>query len=245
MPVKAVGFHHSSILLIASLSVFAYGQSGEEHGSQAIKAALQRADWQTAATLADSALAHYREYSTLELAEIHSLRALVYFEQAEASSAQAHLALALQPDPNLVLDPIFFPPQMQSMFEKLKPKILTLPSADVPLRYVFTPDRRVGGAWRSLVVPGWGQMYKGEKRRGRIFAIAAGVMAGATLATHFLREQAEADYRKAGETEVGGAYDKFNRYHILRNNLALGLGIVWSAAVLDALIKPPKPTVRP
>jgi len=76
----------------------------------------------------------------------------------------------------------------------------------------------------------------GQKTKGRVFSIAAAALAGATFTGHLLRRRAEQKYLRAGENDVAARYGTFNRYHQLRNNLALSLGVVWSAAVLDAFI---------
>jgi hypothetical protein len=146
------------------------------------------------------------------------------------------LALALQLNPSLELDPIFFSPQIQQRLEELRPKIAALDNAAAPtVRYLVIADPRLEATWRSLLLPGWGQRFKGQKTKGRIFSIATAVLAGVAMASHILRERAEKKYLNAGE-EVEARYETFNRYHLLRNNMAVGLGVVWGAAVLDALI---------
>ncbi len=202
-----------------------------------IKRALQQMEFQIAADLADSAIAHFREYLPAQLAEIHSFRALIFFEQGNRERAEEHLALALQLDPDLQLDSIFFSPQMRQRLEELRPKVVTLNHAAAPTtRYVVVADPRIAATWRSLLLPGWGQHFKGQETKGRIFSIAATALAGATLTSHILRNRAEERYLRAGENNVAARYDTFNRYHQLRNNLALSLGVVWGAAVLDAFI---------
>ena len=71
--------------------------------------------------------------------------------------------------------------------------------------------------------------------------MAAASLATATLVTHVLRQRAENDYLAANAMNVSARYDTFNRYHQWRNSLALGLGVAWSASVLDALIVPARP----
>jgi tetratricopeptide (TPR) repeat protein len=224
-------------LWLAFLLSSTQAQSVSTTRAAEIKRALQRADFQTAAELADSAIAHFREYLPAQLAEIHSFRALVFFEQGNSERAEEHLALALQLDPDLQLDPIFFSPQMQQRLEELRPKIVTLnPAAAPTTRYIVVADPRIAATWRSLLLPGWGQRFKGQKNKGRIFSITVAALAGATLTGHLLRSHAEKEYLRASENDVVAKYDTFNRYHQLRNNLALSLGVVWSAAVLDAFI---------
>ncbi|MDZ7360339.1 MAG: hypothetical protein ONB46_06385 [candidate division KSB1 bacterium] len=222
-------------IVFASLS---HAQSGSAHPAGEIKQALQQAQFQLAADLADSAIASFREYTPNQLAEVHALRALVFFEQGNLTRAEEHLALALQLQSDLQLDPVFFSPQIRQRFEALRLKILIPNQSPSPaVRYVIVPDPRLEAAWRSLLLPGWGQRFKGQTSKGRLFSLATATLAAATITTHVLRERAEQKYLTAGEKEqIAARYDTFNRYHLLRNNLALALGTVWAAAVLDALI---------
>jgi hypothetical protein len=225
--------------LVAAVSGFvpSYAQTSATDRAAEIKRALQQAEYQIAADLADSAIVHFREYTPAQLADIHALRALVFFEQGNNARGEEHLALALQLNPTLQLDPIFFSPQIQQQFETLRANVVTNSNMTAPtVRYVVMADPRLAAAWRSLLLPGWGQRFKGQKTKGRLFTISAATLAGATIVSHVLRARAEKDYLHAGENEVESRYDKFNRYHLLRNNLALALGVVWSAAALEALI---------
>ncbi len=239
---KLFGLIWIIILLPPSL----HAQTSSTDRAAEIKRALQQAEFRIAADLADSAIAHFREYTPASLAEIHALRALVFFEQGNVERGEEHLALALQLDPHLQLDPIFFSPQIQQQLEALRAKVATLGNATAPaVRYVVVPDPRIQAAWRSLLLPGWGQRYKGQKAKGRIFSFAAVALAGATITSYVLIEQAEKEYLAAVEEEdIKSRYDTFNRYYLLRNNLALALGVVWGAAVLDALIVRVEPKAR-
>jgi hypothetical protein len=229
------GFIWIIIIIIAPLS---YAQTGATDRAVEIKRALQQAEFQIAADLADSAIAHFREYTPSQLADIHALRALIFFEQGSSARGEEHLMLALQLDPGLQLDPIFFSPQIREHLEALRPQIVTPGNTNAPaVRYIVVPDLRLEAAWRSLLLPGWGQRFKGQKTKGRLFTISAAALAGATLASHILRERAETKYLETvEEADIKSRYDTLNRYHLLRNNLAMALGVVWSAAALEALI---------
>ena len=233
-------FAATILLTVGGLALPAFAQVGTVDRADEIRRALQRADYQLAADLADSAIAHFDDYSPEKLAEIHALRAFVAAEKNATALVDAHFLAALQLDPGHQLDPVFFSPALQQRFEKIR---ATLPTREAPVRvetrYVMVSDPRVAAAWKSLLLPGWGQRFKGQKSKGTIFTVASATLAGATLASHFLRRSAERDYLAAGEQDVVDKYDTFNRYHLLRKNLALGLGLVWGAAVLDALIFKP------
>lgn len=217
----------------------AFAQTNAADRVKEIQRALQRADYAFAQSLADSAIANFKLFAPHDLAEIHALRALIALEQNQAAVADAHFMSALQLVPELKLDPIFFSPSLQARFEELRAK---LPKVAAPVRvetrYVVVPDPRIKAAGKSLVFPGWGQRAKGQRTRGLLFSTAATTLAAATVTSHILRNAAEDNYRNADSENVMSRYDTFNRYHLLRNNLALSLGVLWSANVLEALLSP-------
>lgn len=226
-----------SAVMLTLLVMPAWPQTGNLERGEEIKRALQRGDYHSAAALADSAIAHFENFAPAQLAEIHTLRALLASQRNEAAAVDAHFRAALQLARDFRLDPIFFSPALQNRFEQIRSQ---MPKAETPVRvetrYVMVPDQRVAAAWRSLVLPGWGQRFKGQKTKGNIFLISAATLAGATVAIQLLRAHAEDEYLKAEAGEVEARYRTLNRYHLLRNNLALGLGIVWGASALEALI---------
>lgn len=232
----------TALAINALLSSFSFSQTNAADRVKEIQRSLQRADYVFAQTLADSAIANFKLFAPHELAEIHTLRALVALEQNQTAAADAHFMSALQLAPELKLDPIFFSPSLQARFEELRAK---LPKVETPVRvetrYIVVPDPRIKAAGKSLVLPGWGQRAKGQRTRGLFFTSAAATLAAATVTSHFLRRAAEDDYRNADSENVRARYDTFNRYHLLRNNLALSLGVLWSVNVLEALLAPASP----
>jgi hypothetical protein len=238
----------ASIRIIFFLFVFLvpagklYPQSNVIDRAEDIRRAIQLAEYGIAADLADSAIAHFADYPPKTLAEIHTLRALIASENGDHAYVGANFLAALQLNREHKLDPIFFSPALQERFEQLRATVAKRDQqVRVETRYIMLPDPRVSAAWRSLLVPGWGQRYKGQKLKGDILTFTTAALAGATVVSHFLRRNAEQKYLDAGEATVAERYQTFNRYHILRKNFALALGVVWSAAIFDALVLQPPP----
>ncbi len=209
--------------------------------------ALRQADFRLAAARADSALAVYHRFQPKMLAEVHALRALLFDYQDAEEEVRNHFLLALELDPDLQLDPLFFSPKLQDMLQKLKDdrRDGNSVAADIgrpTIRYLPMPDPRVEAALRSLVLPGWGQWKKGQKTRARLFFVSTVGLATATAAAHLLRRRAEQRYLSARRLdEISSRYEAFNRYHKLRNNLAAATAFVWLLNFADALIvRPPQ-----
>jgi hypothetical protein len=114
-------------------------------------------------------------------------------------------------------------------------------------------------AFRSTLLPGWGQHYKGSTGRGIFFGSITLSAAAGTLITYSnyrsdrnARDQAEQTYRQSlnggniGEAQLAlsnwqakqsQAEDSQNQY---QRALAITAGL-WMLNVLDALLMPPKP----
>ena len=210
-----------------------------------IYSALRDANYPLAVSRTDSALANYYRFAPAELAKIHTLRALLYDYSGNKAEVSRQFQLALELDPSVELDPLFFSPQLQKLLQDLKTQLSKAGPSKQPqnndlgqpqIRYLTVADPRIAAAKRSLVLPGWGQFYKGHKRRGYLFAGGTAGLAVATLTVHLLRQRAERDYLAAKDANtIQTRYDTFNRYHKLRQNLALITGLVWMGNFIDAL----------
>lgn len=53
---------------------------------------------------------------------------------------------------------------------------------------------RTATLWRSAAFPGWGQLHKGEQRRGRILAVAGGVTLATAIVTGIIHQGKVSDY---------------------------------------------------
>ena len=207
--------------------------------------ALRHADFTTAQSQLDSAFANYFRFPPYELAELHTLQALVNDYNGDREAVLEHFELALQLNPQVKLDPLFFSPDLQQTFERLKnstaQRQLQRPDATEPqIRYMALRDPRIDAAWRSLVLPGWGQIYKGQRKRGYTFAAITGGLAVATATFFILEKRAENDYiEEVDPSLVPTKYDTYNRFFVARRSLLLATGLAWTLNFLDALFTSP------
>ena len=110
------------------------------------------------------------------------------------------------------------------------------PTRAPTIRYVRVEDPRPGAALRSLAVPGWGQMHKGDRTRGAALGAAWGVGLAGTLGAHLARRDARSAYLEAATPEAAAdLYPAYNRWQKTRAAFAIGTGVVWAVAVVDAL----------
>lgn len=95
------------------------------------------------------------------------------------------------------------------------------------------------GFWRSAIVPGWGQLYKGSTLKGSLILGGTAVLIGATIYTDCVR----ADYsRKINKTHIA---ENKRTYATRRDNFTTGrnicigaLGALYVYNIIDAIVAP-------
>lgn len=205
----------------------------------AMRAAYERLDYATAEQRAREALAAYDLLSADQLVQVHTTLGLILFARNEPLEAREQFAAALSLDPVLVLDPLLVSPKTLDFFEGIRAGMETSggDGREATIRYVRVRDPRPAATLRSLALPGWGQLYKGERAKGWALAGTWGLLAGGTVAAHVLRGQARQEYLDAvGSDEIAARYATYNAWHRARSGLALGTLAVWAYAALDALV---------
>lgn len=109
------------------------------------------------------------------------------------------------------------------------------------------PRTRIKAAMRSLVFPGWGQLYSGDKVRGAILGAASIGLIGWTLFAHndynssqnaldravenFNRNMDEESFQNL-QTKLGEAQDDYD----FRKTLLLVTASFWAYNIMDSLI---------
>ena len=230
------------VLILSSLVVPVQAQRTNSELITEIRQAYERIDFEVAEIQIQEALVGFDRFSPAELSEIHFFSALIHYARGDAAKAESEVLIALQLFPDFSADPLLTPPGLHEIVRTTRATLpenssTELNSADI--RYLILEDRRPSAAMRSMLVPGWGQMYKGERRKGHILIVAWGTTAGGAITTHFLRQNAERRYLDADtQEEVFERFDAFDRWHKVRNNLFLAASAVWLYSYIDALLLP-------
>ncbi len=208
-----------------------------------IRQAYQAFEYGKVDSLARIALDHYASYAVDELTWIHIYLGSAKFAQGNLRQARAEFSAALSLNPDIRLDPVRFSPKIIDLFEEVRKNMAPRSDANrtesAAVRYIVVRDRRIDAAWRSLLLPGWGQIYKGEKWKGRILGVAVAADLLALIYAQNKVDQAHSDYLRARKPEIiEKKYDTYKNYYRLRNGL-LFLGVAaWSYSYFDALFKP-------
>lgn len=226
-------------LLLIGGAAFAQPDTDASGLLGAMRDAYGRLDYSTAERRAREALASFDTFSADQLVEVHTTLALILYARNEPLEAREQFEAALSLNPALDLDPLLVSPKTLEFFEGVKESMSGSGVGDREsvIRYVRVRDPRPAATVRSLVLPGWGQLYKGEPVKGwALLGLWSAATAGAVTA-HVLRNDARTDYLAATDpAEITSRYDTFNAWHQRRTALALGAAAVWTYAALDALV---------
>jgi len=100
------------------------------------------------------------------------------------------------------------------------------------------PDCRVGAVFRSLLVPGYGQLARGERVKGALVLGVEVALLGTALAFHLGGDAADARYGAHLDAAVGPQRlrELADARHRVRDGLLFGASALWLASVADAFI---------
>jgi hypothetical protein len=134
-------------------------------------------------------------------------------------------------------------------YEKYETTLVLVGDEPRTVDFSMTPKTRFKAAFRSLVIPGWGQMYSGQKLRGAVytFGAAASLVTLAIVDRNFRDKRddfnsANAAYEQARSIEekarlkpgVENAQQRAYDAETTRN-IAFGVAaVVWALNVIDA-----------
>lgn len=220
-----------------------YAQNHQSELLSEIRRAYEKLNYAEAEIKALSALKEYRRFSPAQLTEVHKILAIVYYSQNKTNEARTQFESAVSLNPDLTLDPMLVSPKILRFFEEVKGQMFGLEdrlrSNDAPeIKYILLEDPRPAAAMRSVILPGWGQRYKGENRKGIILtSLWAAGLAG-SVAVYVARDNAKDKYLAEGDpSKIESRFATFNNLHKLRNNLALFTASVWLFSYLDAFLR--------
>jgi len=190
--------------------------------------------------MAGSLLTGRGNLSLDQLVELHKVIGFVTFSDGRLNEAENSFRSALSIEPDLQLDSLYVSPKILDFFRDVRAQFLT--EAPEPgardIRYLLVEDKRPAAALRSLLMPGWGQIYKGEERKGVILLGTAGGAALGALLTHLAMNNAHDRYLEATDPDlVASRYGRYNDLYRVRNNLLLAAAATWAWSYLDAAFR--------
>lgn len=208
--------------------------------------AFRQLDYETARKVGKEIEADFKSYTPIELLETHKILGVIAYQDGNLPEAKVQFEQALSIDRTAQLDSVYVSPKIIQFFDELKLSYNSKTKTgetekSIQYRYLLQPDPRPAATLRSMILPGWGQIYKNDRRKGLILVGSTAAVTVATAIFHFLQEDAHDQYLRAtDQNTIEQNYDKYNTFYKLRNNTTLLAGGIWLYAFFDALLAKPK-----
>lgn len=201
--------------------------------------AYERGDYRRVVAVADSAAADSVALTADDRAYCLTYWAFSLVALSRDDEAARRFRQLLELRPATELNPEFVSPKIISVFRKAQSeqRQAVAPPDGIKLSVGAHQPSKPGALLRTLAWPGWGQSYRGQARKGRIFKIASLAAAaglGATAVGCYVTHQQYLDARDADR--IGDTYATYNRWYRSRS-LAVDLAVsVWVAGVIDVMM---------
>ncbi len=114
------------------------------------------------------------------------------------------------------------------------------PGKNGPFDMTTRTDRYgTNGLWRSIIVPGWGQMHKGSYGKGGLILGGTAVLAGSIVATESIRSNYAKKINMTHNVEEKKLFAKrTNQFSTARNICCGALGALYVYNLIDAIVAP-------
>jgi hypothetical protein len=239
--IPPVQINNNVALFMLILMVLIAPGRAQEISVGAIARTYDAMEYSQTIELSNRAIEKYDVYKTDELIRIYQIQALSYFHMGDTSASRGAFVSMLSLDPEINLDPVTISPKIINFYHRVRSDYQENKESEaiVETRYIQLEDPRPAAGWRSLVLPGWGQIYKDEQTKGYI--ILSGFALNTTaLIISILNENKTKDiYLSATHPdEIMTTYDDYNIWHHRRQILTYSQILIWSYAVADAIWKP-------
>jgi hypothetical protein len=218
----------------------AWGAAQQRNALHDLLGGYDRGDYQRVAALAESLTVDTAGMGRDDLATLRTYWAFALVALGRDDDAVRQFTLLLRQRPATDLNPEFVSPKIIAVFKRAQTAVNRSAAATGPAQPVLltaAKPGKPGALLRTLLWPGWGQGYRGQVKRGRMFKLASlAAVAGlgiAELGTYFSHR----DYLVARDAgRVSAAYTTYNRWYRARN-LTVNLTVsVWVLGAVDVMM---------
>lgn len=188
-------------------------------------------------------LNHTSELDADERSQLYQVLAFISIAREDAQLGRDFFLQALREKPDLNLDRNLTSPKILSVFDEARAdfKRVQIREQDLSEEAMQAVNLRLEGAKRSLIVPGWGQLYKGNRAHGYAFMGVGTLLTGGLLYSQLAMQEKRDEYHASNDpNEAASLYDDYTSAWETRNGLAWALGLLWALNVTDALWYPPQ-----
>ncbi|MFZ0391497.1 MAG: DUF5683 domain-containing protein [Calditrichia bacterium] len=220
-----------------------YAVQQPQTGPDEIRRLYEQFQYEEVIRFGNRFLNRYQNASPASLAAIHKYMAVTFYNLGMEDSTRTHFNLLLSLNPKAQLDPVKFSPKIIDLFSEIKEEYsmrkLQVDDNTAGMRYLIVQDPRPAAAWRSVILPGWGQFYKEQPQRGLLLGsiFAGGIIA--TASAWYLENRYHNDYLDSTlPAEINSNYDQYNKWYKARRSLMVFTAVAWLVNVGDAIWSP-------
>jgi hypothetical protein len=177
---------------------------------------------------------------TGRMIELLRMKGTAHYILDQEDMAALSFVRILKIDQKYEPDPVINSPKLISFFKKVRKNFRQAPIEKKPEARQTKTDIKPAASpvktslWRSVLVPGWGHLYAGQKGKGALLISASIVTMTASAYLIIETSNLESEYlNKTVQAEIDKSYKKYNQYYHLRNGFLAAYALVWIYTQLD------------
>jgi hypothetical protein len=176
--------------------------------------------------------------------EIHLMRALVFYTTGKDSSIKKSFESILEIKNNYVPDPLVISSRLIPIFEEVRSDYfkkhpdLVIPPDLIPKEQAQAVNQEISkiAVAGNFLLPGIGQLHKGESVKGMITTAASLLNLGAVFYFTSDASRKQSDYlNETNKALIQGKYDDYNKSYKLRNTFIITYAAIWVFSQIDFL----------
>lgn len=177
----------------------------------------------------------------LEKLPFHLLLGQIYVARDQNDFAMREFTRVVSINPAYNLDPVLTSPKILEVFKQARRSYMDRVMSEPAIYRMPQADVRLSASWRSLLLPGWGQIYKQQKIKASVIIAAQVLSLAALVVMQAETERRHDDYlaiRDYQDPAIEDRYQDYRRAYRFRNVVGYVTLGVWAFNYLDALYTP-------
>ena len=238
----------SILLIIFLLTIVKIFPQQQEDSLKILTENFKSFEYGNVIQIANKLISSKKDFNKDDLKEIYLMKGIAHYSLQEDDAAERSFINILQIDTSYVLDSSKTSPKIIAFYSDVKENYLerlrlrnqnividTLVVTKVVPDYEMQ-DRIKYSIARSVVLPGWGHIYNGEKTKGILLTTFSIAALGASVYLWFETNNKESDYlQEKNVPQIADKYDEYNFFYKMRNISILTYAVIWIYSQIDLL----------
>jgi len=233
------------IILFCSCSALTLAQNGSLHSTFLTIDSLYNSGSYLSAEVEARRLLENTNLNDTAYAEIHKYIAFSLIAQGKYRLSKEQFTRLLNIDPTYSLDPVLTSPKILAIFNEVKQAFVSSQKPAQKTEIIPTERDGLSVSYRTILFPGWEQLYRGRKTSGTIFFSLGIVSLGSGITFEFLRSSARQDYlNEKVLLKLDEKYKTYNNYYKAEIASFVVFAITYIASEIDVFTATDNPTIN-